>query len=186
MVELIAGKAGDGGGHSVDAPDLRRRVCSVRRGHGASSGFSYVEVLVAIVLVGVTVIAALVGLRATVLAGRVGSERSQLLLWVQEGSQAVHRTSYVPCSPAGTMSSAQADAIRSTYQAAIDAVPPPDGLGGGTLVVGEPQYLSIDPVLFTERWEPLRCDPSFEVTLMRLTATSADGTTTELEVIVDG
>ena len=59
------------------------------------------EVLVAIVIVGVTVIATLVGLRTTVISGRVGAEQSQLLLWVQEGAEALHRMPYVPCSPAG-------------------------------------------------------------------------------------
>ena len=50
-----AGKASDSGAPHGDAPDR-----STQRDD--ESGFSYVEVLVAIVIVGVTVIAALVGL----------------------------------------------------------------------------------------------------------------------------
>lgn len=181
MVDLRAGETGDIGKRDVGAPDGRPHA-----GPTDSSGFSYVEVLVAVVLVGVTVITMIVGLRATVIAGRVGSERSQLLLWVQEGTQAVHRTPYVPCGPKRMMSDPEVDAIKGGYQTALDGVAPPDGMAGGTLVVTDIDFLSVDPVTFTERWDHYECDPTFSVALLRLAATSPENTTIGQEVIIDG
>ncbi len=139
----------------------------------------------AVVLVGVSVIAILVGLRTTVISGRVGNERSQLLLWVQEGAEAMHRMPYVPCSPAGSMTSAQADAVRAAYQTNLDGVAAPSGLIGGSLTVAEIQFLSIDPATWAERWDDRVCDPDYGVVLLDLRATSSEGTTADLEVIVD-
>lgn len=163
---------------TTDAPTGRR----VR----ASSGFSYIEVLVAIVLVGVTVIATIVALRATVIAGRVGDERSHLLLWVQEGTEALHRMPYLPCgSTAGTLTDPEVDAIRTSYQTTLDGVTPPTGLSGALLTVGKVEFMSIDPVSFTEMWDAKACEPEFEVALLQIRATSADGTSITTEVMVD-
>ena len=140
----------------------------------------------AIVIVGVTVIATLVGLRTTVISGRVGAEQSQLLLWVQEGAEALHRMPYVPCSPAGSMIPAEADAVRAAYQTTLDTVAAPSGMIGGTLDVADIQFNSIDPATWTERWDRFECDPNFEAALLDVRATSAAGTTIDIEVIIDG
>ncbi|MFW2333972.1 hypothetical protein [Ilumatobacter sp.] len=176
-------RAGEANGIGTPRAGARRPI---RRHRRAADGFSYVEVLVAIVVVGVTVIAMLVGLRTTVISGRVGNERSQLLLWVQEGAEAMHRRPYVPCSPAGTMSAPQADAIRATYQSTLDTVSAPSGMVGGSLSVVDVQFVSIDPVTWTERWDDRICDPDFDAAVLDVRATSAEGTTVDLEVIVDG
>ena len=106
VVDIGAGKASDSGAPHGDTPDR-----STQRDD--ESGFSYVEVLVAIVIVGVSVIATLVGLRTTVISGRVGTERSQLLLWTQEAAEALHRDPYVPCNATQPI---------DTYQATVDLV----------------------------------------------------------------
>lgn len=135
------------------------------------------EVLVAVVLVGVTVIAALVGLQSTIIAGRIGTERSELLLWAQEAAEALHREPYVPCDASDPV---------AANQATVGAVPPPDGLNGASLVVETVRYLSINPVTFTEQWDDTTCDTTFRTAGIRLTARSAEGTAIEHEVIVDG
>lgn len=142
-----------------------------------SDGFSYVEVLVAVVLVGIAVIAALVGLQSTIISSRIGTERSELLLWTQEAAEALHRDPYVQCD---------APLPIDSYQATVDLVAPPAGMNGGSLVVDTVRYLSIDPVTFTERWDDVTCDLDFRTAGIRLTATSAEGTTIDHEVIVDG
>jgi prepilin-type N-terminal cleavage/methylation domain-containing protein len=182
VVGLRAGKGSATGEPPVVAPDPT--PASIRR--SGSSGFSFVEVLVAVVIVGVTVIATLVGLRTTLISGRVGTERSQLLVWVQEGAEAMHRMPYVPCSPAGPMSAAQADAIRASYQTTLDGVAAPSGMTGGSLSVVDVQFLSIDPATLADRWDDRICDPEFTAALLDIRATTADGTTLDLEVIVDG
>jgi Tfp pilus assembly protein PilV len=148
---------------------------SDRRTRGA--GFSYVEVLVAVVLVGLAVVAALVGLQSTVISSRIGTERSALLLWAREASEALHRAPYEACD---------APDPSAAYQATVSAVPPPDELRGATLAVDTVRYLSIDSVTFTEQWDDTTCDTAFRTAGIRLTAASAEGTTIEHEVIVDG
>ena len=162
------------GAIGVDDPDGPRRASTPT---SLSAGFSYVEVLVAVVLVGVTVIAALVGLQSTVISSRIGTERSELLLWAQEAGEALHREPYVACDASDPV---------AAYQATVSTVPPPDGLTGGTLVVDTVRYLSIDPVTYTEQWDDTTCDTTFGAAGTRLTATSGEGTTIEPEVIVDG
>lgn len=181
--QLRAGTTSGSGVHR-----LVSRPCTTSR-RSTSSGFSYVEVLVAVVVVGITVIATMVGLRTTVISGRVGTERSQLLVWANEATEALHRDPYVACSaasPSGIMTSSEAATMRTAYQATLDAVVAPDGMAGGSLVVDPPQMLSIDPNSYTERWDDRQCDPEFDVAALRVTATSPEGTTVEVEVIVDG
>lgn len=179
VVELTAGKTNGGGAHPrASCPPTASRRPTL-------PGFSYVEVLVAVVIVGITVIATLVGLRTTVISGRVGAERSQLLLWAQEGSEALHRSSYVPCSPAGAMTSSEADAIRAAYQTTLDTVASPNGLVGGSLSVAEVEYLSVDPVSWTERWDDRQCNPDYDVARLDIRASAADGTHIGLEVFVN-
>ncbi len=178
-------RAGEANGIGTPRADARRPL---RRHRRAADGFSYVEVLVAIVIVGVTVIAVLVGLRTTLISGRVGTERSELMLWVNEGAEALHREPYVPCSaidPNGYMTTSEAAAIRNAYQSTLDAVAAPDGMAGGSLVIDAPQLLSIDPWSLTERWDDRQCNPQFDVAALRITATSPQGTSVEVEVIVD-
>lgn len=139
----------------------------------ASAGFSYVEAIVTVVIVGVTVIAALVGLRTTVISSDVGTERSELMLWAQSGAEALHRAAHPQCSP------------QTDFQTTLDAVAAPEGAAGGSLVVATPRYLSIDPMTFTERWASV-CDPAVEITSLLISATSAKGTEIDLEVVLDG
>lgn len=178
MVELAAGDIG------IDKPTPGAPATRGRR-IGESAGFSYIEVLVAIVLVGVTVIATIVALRATVVAGRIGDERSHLLLWVQEGTEALHRMPYVSCGTAGTLTDPEVDTIRASYQTTLDGVTPPNGLTGALLTVSKVEFMSVDPVTYTEMWDAKACEPEFEVALLQVSATSADGTSITAEVMVD-
>lgn len=144
-----------------------------------ADGFSYVEILVSIVLVGSVVIATLVSLRATIVANGVGDDRSQLTLWMQNGVEAVQRHPYEPCSSG-------VDDVRDEYQDALNLVAPPSGLGGGTLTVEAVSFLSIDPATFTERYGT-DCDPDRRVQRITLRAVTADGSQQlTLQVAVDG
>ena len=58
------------------------------------AGFSYIEILVSIVLVGSVVVATLISLRATIVANQVGDDRSRLMVWMQNGVEAVQRHPY--------------------------------------------------------------------------------------------
>ena len=143
-----------------------------------ADGFSYVEILVSIVLVGSVVIATLVSLRATIVANEVGDQRSQLLLWMQNGVEAVQRHPYEPCTSGVA-------GVAAAYDSAVAAVVPPDGMGGGSLTVDGVEFLSIEPVTHVERWGT-QCDTGRGVQLVTMRAIAPDASQTiTLEVIVD-
>lgn len=144
-----------------------------------SGGFSFVELLVTIVLIGTTVVAMLVGLRATIVASDINEERAQLVSWLQQGVDAVHREAYVPCT------STSPDPA-SVYQGALAALPPPSGWSGGSLQLVEVRFASIDPARHVERWSTV-CDPDRPSQLLTIRVTSPDGAMVEtVPVIRDG
>lgn len=150
----------------------------VRRIARPDSGFGFVEVLVSIVLIGTVVIATLVALRVTIAASQVSDDRSRLLLWLNEGAEAVHRAPFKPCA------SGVSD-VKNTYQVVLDAVPVPAGFSGGTLLLDDPEFLSIHPSTFVERWGAV-CDPDRRAHRLTMRATTPDGSTTSvLEVVVN-
>lgn len=159
------GEQAGGTAHALDPP----------RG---SDGFSYVEILVSIVLVGSVVIATLVSLRATIVANEVGDQRSQLLLWMQNGVEAVQRHAYEPCTSG-------VPGVTAAYASALPTVAPPDGMAGGSLTIDGVEFLSIEPVTHVEQWGTL-CDADRTAQLVTLRATAPDASQTiVIEVLID-
>ena len=100
-------------------------------------GFTFIELLVAIVLLGTVVVATLTGLRAAIIAGTVDEDHSKTYAWLQAASDAIAATEYKSCS------SSSNDAIVSAYQSAVDVAPRPDGWSTtGTMLVSSVRYLS--------------------------------------------
>jgi prepilin-type N-terminal cleavage/methylation domain-containing protein len=100
-------------------------------------GFSFIELLVAIVLLGTVVVATLAGLRAAIVAGTVDDNHSKTYAWLQAASDAVAVTDYKSCA---SFTNAQ---ITSAYQSAVNGATRPEGwTTTGALLVSSVQYLS--------------------------------------------
>ena len=100
-------------------------------------GFSFIELLVAIVLLGTIVVATLAGLRATIVASTVDDNHSKTYAWLQAASDAVAVTDYKSCS---LFTNAE---IATAYQSAANGATRPDGWSTtGALLVTSVQYLS--------------------------------------------
>lgn len=111
----------DPGPSPVDAPDR---------------GSSFVEVLVAVVLLGTIVVATLTGLRAAVVGSSVDENSARAYAWLQAAGDEVYFAPYLDCD---TNSAA---AIESAYQTAVDGATRPTGWGGAVIDVSSVQFLS--------------------------------------------
>lgn len=154
--------------HRRDAPDR---------------GATFVELLVAIVLLGTVVVATLAGLRAAIIASTVDEDQARAYAWLQSAADAIERAPFTPCHATSN------GALRSAYQATVDAVARPSDwspTSGATLEVVSVQYLA--RAGGTDSWGSTCAsgDPDSPVypQLVTLRATTPDGdATATLEVI---
>ncbi len=144
----------------------------------ADRGFTLVEILVTIVLMGMTVVAVLVTLQTTIKATVIDRDHATSFAWLQAASDEIYRVPRVPCTDG------QAAAI-SAYDAAAKSVDrPPAWVDEPTAViqVTTVEYLGkADPDAVFE-WDAGYCfeGPGFETSRLytqRVTieATSPDG-----------
>jgi len=148
-------------------------------------GFTFIELLVAIVLLGTVVVATLAGLRAAIVAGTVDDNHSKTYAWLQAASDQIANTDYKPCN---SFSNAQ---IKTAYQSAVNAATRPDGWATtGALIVSSVQYLSRDsatagsPEVWGATCAAGNTSSPVYPQLVKLTAISPDGKLTRsIEVI---
>lgn len=115
-------------------------------------GFSFTEVLVAIVLLGLTVTAVLVALRVTVRASVTDRDHASAFAWLQAASDEIYRTPRVSCTSGRP-------AALSAYDAAAKAVPkPPIWQGTGAQIdVIDVEYLGKPNVDADFEWSQTYC-----------------------------
>lgn len=103
------------------------------------AGETLIELLIAIVLLGMTVVAVLSGLQTVVKAGTVDRDHAQSFEWLQAASDAVYQSDRVPCTSDGA---GRLAAIASYDAAANTATVPPvwDGTNAN-IVVTNVEYL---------------------------------------------
>jgi prepilin-type N-terminal cleavage/methylation domain-containing protein len=117
-------------------------------------GFSLIEMLIVIVLMGMLVTAVLVGIRVTVKASAIDRDHAAAFAWLQAGSDAVHNGPRVPCTSSGA---GRVLAI-ATYDAIVRAVPPPPVWNGlGSIAVSDVEYLGRSGVDDDFSWSPSFC-----------------------------
>ena len=109
----------------------------------ADAGFTLVEVLVVITLMGISVVAVLAGTRATISATVIDRNQAVVFTWLQAASDEIYETSRVPCT------SGQA-AARTTYELAAKSAPVPPVWSGtaAKIEVTNVEYLgrvTVDP-----------------------------------------
>lgn len=106
----------------------RRQVVDDRRSCH-DRGTTYVELLVAIVLIGTAVVATLVAVRATTFASQSNVEHAAAETWLAEAADRVRLMGRVPC----------ADPLDYQPEAELAAVPA--GLAGASISVTSVEYL---------------------------------------------
>jgi type II secretory pathway pseudopilin PulG len=79
-------------------------------------GMSYIEVLVAIVLIGLTVVGVLTAVRATIIGTRVERDHSKAQQWLQSAVGVIEAQDFASCNPV-VINGAN---VEAAYQAAID------------------------------------------------------------------
>lgn len=169
---------------SVDETGAMNRIervgtrTAVTRWRAAGDGFSFVELLVTIVLIGTVVIATLVGLRATIVANTVNDDRAHMDAWLQEGVDTLHRAGFVSCSSGMA-------AVTSAYQTTLDGVSAPTGWAGGSLQLTDVKFASVDPARHVELWGT-SCDTERPSQLLTVRVTAPDGMSEIVRMVRDG
>ncbi len=108
-------------------------------GRRRDAGVSFIEVLVAIVLLGTVVIATLTGLHAAIIGTQVDEDHARAYAWLQAASDEIYDAAYLACS--STITAAQ---IVTSYQTAANGATRPNDwpTGTATITVNSVQFLS--------------------------------------------
>lgn len=116
----------------------REHIDVPRRPRAPDRGTTFVELLVAIVLIGTAVVAILAALRTTIIGTVVERDHARAQQWLQAAVGAVGEADYVPCDDPGTFANAQLH-MRNDYSGAIaDTTEPPPGWSDSQLVIVAP------------------------------------------------
>lgn len=91
------------------------------------AGQSFVELLVAVVLIGTAVVATLAALRATVIGSALERDHARAQQWLQAAVGAIREADYVPCNDPGSYDSPQDHIVAVYQQAIVDVTTPPPG-----------------------------------------------------------
>jgi Tfp pilus assembly protein PilV len=126
----------------------------LRRGR-ADSGTSFIELLVAVVLLGITIVAVLTAVRATVIGTTLERDHSKAQQWLQSAVGIIENEAFADCNTVIL----DGPAIQQVYQTAIDYVPatesgakPPFNFVGATITVQIPDVWDGNQfVLFSEQ-----------------------------------
>jgi hypothetical protein len=160
-----------------ETEDPRNGGSVVRR----DAGVSFIEILVAIVLLGTAMIAVLTAVRTTVIGTRLERDHARAQVWLQSAAEALQATPRVGCDPVG--SPATVPDVRAIYETEVR-----------TLVASPPGWdpssqLSVIDVRF---WDgssyQAQCfdNAGFRLQLVTMRVLSADGDILEeLSVVKD-
>jgi type II secretory pathway pseudopilin PulG len=110
-----------------------------RSQQGGDRGSTFVELLVAIALLGTVVVATLTGLRAAIIGSTVDESSARAHAWLQSASDELYAAPYRSCATNPTA------AIESAYQSAVDASTRPADWGatsGAIIDVVSVEFLS--------------------------------------------
>jgi prepilin-type N-terminal cleavage/methylation domain-containing protein len=102
-------------------------------------GVTFVELLVAIVLLGTVVVATLTGLRAAIIGTEVDEDHARAYAWLQAASDEIYAATYLPCHVNTNV------VIKNQYQLAVATASRPADwtvASGATITIDTVQYLS--------------------------------------------
>jgi hypothetical protein len=104
------------------------------------SGVTFVELLVAVVLLGTVVVAVLTAVRVTVIATTTEREHSRAEQWLESAAEQLEITPFGNCN-VGIGVPASAAAAHTLYQAAVAGAPVPAGWDPSQISVGTEIYV---------------------------------------------
>jgi prepilin-type N-terminal cleavage/methylation domain-containing protein len=119
----------------VQATKKVRGRSRVQRAAGPDSGFTLVETLMAIVLVGTLAVAAMVTLRSTIIASRMDRDHANAHAWLQTASDVLYGEERVDC---GSQAATDEAGVRAAYQAIIETTVNPEGWPPGNITIVPP------------------------------------------------
>lgn len=115
-------------------------------------GFSLIEIVVTIALMGISVVAVLAGMQTTVRSSVTDRDHATAFSWLQAASDEIYRAPRVPCT------SGQAAAITQYDTAAQNATEPPVWSStGATIGVIDVEYLGKTAVDADFEWSDAFC-----------------------------
>ncbi|MGH9133460.1 MAG: type IV pilus modification PilV family protein [Ilumatobacteraceae bacterium] len=159
---------------------------AARASRRRDSGLSFVEILIAIVLLGGVVSGSMVTLRATILSGTIQRDHANAHGWLQSASDVLYAHPKQACDPSSPDFGHQA--IVDEYDAVIDAVANPQGWKDWQIRVVAPikfwnsGQLDADPDV--EFFFGSDCDPSLTLQLIVIEVRSTNGKIIESVEIV--
>ena len=119
--------------------DEQRNGVQARGDHGTT----FIELLVAIVLLGTVVVAVLAGLRATIIGGELDRDHANAHAWLQSATDLIYSSSRLDCgTPTDTAAQKTAvrDSILAGYEAVATSVTNPEGWPPSNITVYDVQY----------------------------------------------
>jgi type II secretory pathway pseudopilin PulG len=150
---------------------------------------TFIEVLVAIVLLGTVVMAVLTALQTTVIATATERDHSRAGQWLESAAKAIEDAPFGNCDASSGTTQSAIDAL-DVYDTYVKAAPVPAGWSSGQISVED--LLDID-VWDGSAWVPYSltaaCFDDFELRIqrVRITVESPDGRILEiLEVVKRG
>ena len=152
-------------------------------------GMTFVEVLVAIVLLGTAVIAVLTAVRVTVIATNTEREHSRAGQWLESAAKAIEVAPFGDCSVVDGVPQSSVDALND-YNDAVRRVPVPDGWDAYVLSVQRTTDIDVWNGSSWEQYSTASAcydDQRLRLQRVRLSVSNPDGQILEtLEVVKRG
>lgn len=159
-------------------------LCKLR-----DSGSSFIELLVAIVLLGTVVVAVLAAVRVTVIASATERDHSRAGQWLESAAKEVEDAPFGNCTVVEGVQRSAFNA-QQVYQDAVEAAPIPNGWSAGQITIGPATEID---VWTGSSWLPYTSttacydDGALRLQRIRITVTSpSDDVIEQLEVVKRG
>lgn len=156
------------------------------QGEKCDRGTSYVEIAIAVALIGGVVAGTMATLRATVISGAAHRDHSNAHGWLQSASDVLYAADKEYCNGVDA-DNGEAD-VRADYEAIIDAVPNPQDWQDWQIRIVPPVRFwnaqDLDGDSIVEYYFGPDCDPSLSLQLIELEVKSTDGKIIESVEIV--
>jgi prepilin-type N-terminal cleavage/methylation domain-containing protein len=168
-----------------------KRISNSRRERSDTrpNGFTFIEVLVSIVLLGTAGIATMVALRTTVVGTRIERDHSRAQQWLQSAVGALEATGRLDCDVVLAGYTTGEETVRGEYQKEIRlALQNPPGWNDSQITVVQPIKVW-DGARYWDPYDPLAPAPCFddlgyELQLVTMQVTSPDGAIIETVQVV--
>jgi len=173
---------------TVTAPYRPAEVHQLRDHASRDHGFTLIEVLIAIVLMGLLIGATMSLLRVTIMASATDRDHSNAHAWLQTASDVLYARPLEPCAPTNALATNKADIIAS-YETTLAQTDNPEDWPDANIRIYDLQFwhINMDPVTkFTEEgWGDLCDSPDTNLQRVGIEVRSITGKIVErVEVII--